>query len=388
MTTLLTTVLCVLIVSISALAVILNRNKRKQLKDENRIIINSVPAMIWFKDRNNRILRCNTLAAQTMGLSVAAMEGHLTTEFYPDEAGKYFSDDLEVINSGSPKLGIVELLSVQETKVWVRTDKVPYRNLKGEIIGVIVFAIEISHEKLIEERISKLADELRRAVALRDEFMSIASHELKTPLTSLTMQLQYLTQVSVSPEKLNSIVNKALIQVHRLASLISDMMDVSRISGGQLALKIEEVDLGQLIDDVLKQYAEQLQEAGCICEVCISQSAIGHWDRFRIEQVLINLLTNAMKYGRGKPISISVVRVGDVARLVVKDSGVGIPLQDRERIFERFERAAPQGVSGLGLGLYIVRQILSKHGGTVHVESERDLGSSFIVELPLRCSSR
>jgi PAS domain S-box-containing protein len=375
-------VFCVFILALWG--VILNRAKTKRLEDENRIILNSVPAMIWFKDRNNRILRCNSLAARNRGLKIEEMEGHLTTDFFPDEAGEYFADDLEVINSGKAKLGIVELLAVDSQKIWVRTDKVPYRNLKGEVIGVIVFAVDISHEKQAEQKIAELADDLKRAVTLRDEFMSIASHELKTPLTSLSLQLEYLREFQVSQEKLVMLVSKSKTLVDRLAKLVNEMLDLSRISEGHLSLQREEVDLCQLTYETLQQCAEQLQIAGCSVDVYAPQSVIGCWDRFRIEQVLVNLLTNAMKYGKGKPITISVTKEGAGARLVVKDRGAGISPDDRERIFERFERVAPKGMSGLGLGLYIVRQILLKHAGTICVESEVGFGSSFIVELPLQ----
>ena len=162
----------------------------------------------------------------------------------------------------------------------VCTDKVPYRDATGKIIGVIVFAVDISHEKYAEQRISELADELKRAVVLRDEFMSIASHELETPLSSLSLQLEYLAKFSLSPEKFSSLLTKAKTQVHRITDLINVMLDVSRISSGRLALEAEEMDLRQMVYDVIQQFAEQLQEMGCLVEVNAPDAVVGCWEKF------------------------------------------------------------------------------------------------------------
>ena len=173
-------------------------------------------------------------------------------------------------------------------------------------------------------------------------------------------------------------------QIDRLTRLVEDILDVSRISSGGFALAIgEPVDLVTSLRDVLERSAAALALAGCCVTIEAPVSVVGRWDRGRIEQVILNLLTNAWKYGGGKPIHCTVRSLGDHAMLAIRDEGIGIAAADHERIFQIFERAVSKDeVSGLGLGLYIARRIVEAHGGTIRVESEPGKGATFTVELP------
>jgi len=231
----------------------------------------------------------------------------------------------------------------------------------------------------------------QKAVASRDAFLSIASHELKTPLTSLTIQTQLRRRQldrgrfeSFSPFNLIRMVESDARQLDRLNRLIDDMLDISRIASGKLTVNFEPVNLTHLLREAADRQVDQFGKAGCELTVSGDEHAVGLWDRFRIEQVITNLLTNAMKYGAGRPVHASVRIVGANAILEVADHGIGIAPADQERIFRQFERAVgPSEVSGLGLGLYIVKQILDLHHGSVWVESELGKGSKFFVSLPL-----
>jgi signal transduction histidine kinase len=166
--------------------------------------------------------------------------------------------------------------------------------------------------------------------------------------------------------------------------LIEDLLDVSRITGGKFAMNPEEVDMTQLINEILDRYRVEASRVKCELVTSLPEKLIGGWDRTRIEQVFINLLTNALKYAAGKPIYISLSSRDQKVFLSVKDSGIGIQLKDQAKIFERFERAVePAAIGGLGLGLYISRKIVEAHGGAIRVESEPGKGANFIVELPL-----
>jgi PAS domain S-box-containing protein len=235
-----------------------------------------------------------------------------------------------------------------------------------------------------------LYSEAQKAIAARDAFLSIASHELKTPLTSLTLQAQMRRRqldrenfAAFTPAKLVRMVEGDARQLDRLNRLIDDMLDISRIRAGKLAIHPEPVNLLQLVREIADRHAEQFARAGAALEVGGEDGVTGLWDRFRIEQVVTNLLSNALKYGGGKPVRVSVRAVGSEALLEVRDEGIGVAPADQERIFRQFERAVgPAEVSGLGLGLFIVKQILQLQGGTIRLESAPGKGSCFTVSLP------
>ncbi|WNG61503.1 histidine kinase [Archangium gephyra] len=232
---------------------------------------------------------------------------------------------------------------------------------------------------------------LERAVQSRDEFLSVASHELNTPLTSLKLQVQSLTRTlargdgaSLSREKVTSIIDRTDRQLRRLSRLVSDLLDVSRIHAHKLTLEREHMDLRELVHDVVDRISGEFTNMGVRLDIAPGPQVVGYWDRSRLEQVLINLLTNALKYGAGKPVRVEVAADGARVSLSVKDQGVGLREQDRARIFERFERAiSASEASGLGLGLYIAREIVQAHGGDISVESRLGEGSTFTVSLPM-----
>ncbi|HYH95108.1 ATP-binding protein, partial [Hyalangium sp.] len=230
---------------------------------------------------------------------------------------------------------------------------------------------------------------LEAAVRSRDEFLSLASHELKTPLTSLMLQAQLLQRRQergelLPPESVRRVLDQTTRQTQRLARLVNDMLDISRIAVGKLSLEQDTFDLAELADDVVAKLGPQLSEARCDVSVRAEEPVVGTWDRYRLEQVLTNFLTNAARYGPGKPVEISVCRLEERAELRVRDQGRGIAPEDQERIFRKFERAVDGNeVSGLGLGLFIVREIVEMHGGAVRVESAPGQGATFIVHLPV-----
>ncbi|HEX8440057.1 ATP-binding protein [Archangium sp.] len=238
--------------------------------------------------------------------------------------------------------------------------------------------------------------ESQRAVRLRDEFLAVASHELKTPLTPLRLLLQGLRRVvesrpgqPVEPERVLRAVEGGEAQVRKLAGLVNDLLDVSRLAQGRLPLHLEWVDLVALTRDVVEQFAAEATRAGCRVELLDGSPVVGRWDRVRLEQVVTNLLTNALKYGKGRPIALRVWGEGGVARLRVCDEGIGIAPEHRARIFGKFERAvSDRHYGGLGLGLHITQRIVQALGGTILVESEEGRGSTFTVELPLEAVRR
>ncbi|HEY0065662.1 MAG TPA: hybrid sensor histidine kinase/response regulator [Telluria sp.] len=233
--------------------------------------------------------------------------------------------------------------------------------------------------------------ELERSVQMRDDFMSMVAHELRTPLNTLfletqlrEMQLNKGNLGAFSEGNLRKMVARDGRQIQSMIRLINDMVDVSRIRSGKLSIRPAQTELSALLTRIVSDLAQRTEAAGATIDLHAPHTVTGVWDEFRVEQVIINLLTNALRYGGSKPVTISLSARDGWAEIVVRDQGVGISPEDQLRIFKPFERAGTKDVrEGLGLGLYIARQLAESHGGTLEVESVPDQGAAFTLTLPL-----
>jgi signal transduction histidine kinase len=270
----------------------------------------------------------------------------------------------------------------------------------GEEAGVLTFAVDVTPHVLARQALDAEAGRLQQAVEARDELLSVASHELRTPLAVLRLQVQALQrsiaragedggEPDLSRHELNARLGAANRQVDRLVELIDSLLDVSRLQSGQLHLAPVEVDLPQLAAEVVERSRPAAAAAASTLTLEVADAALaGMWDRSRVDQILTNLVSNAVKYGLGKPI---FVRVGSEAGaggprafLTVSDEGIGIAPADHARIFDRFARAVPRECySGLGLGLWISRQLAESLGGSLTVDSALGQGARFTLSLPL-----
>lgn len=241
-------------------------------------------------------------------------------------------------------------------------------------------------------RQEELYRQARLEVEARDRLFSVAAHELRNPLAVLELQGQLLARlldrsrnetVEQVIEPAKTIVEKVRRQSTRLGILVGKLLDVGTIGAGRLQLTRETVDLAEVVSTVLERSRPDLERSGSVVTAEL-RPARGHWDRVRLEQVIDNLISNAAKYGLGRPIRVFVESDPKVARVGVEDMGSGIPVEARERIFRPYERMAETcGQPGLGIGLYVTAEIVKAHGGTIKVEGMPDGGSRFVVELPI-----
>ena len=262
------------------------------------------------------------------------------------------------------------------------------------LVGLLTLHEDLQYERdlraVAEQQSDRLVADLRAAVAARDEFLSVASHELRTPLTTLRLVTTTLSRrLAQSTSDGSSDLSRQIAvidrQVGRLEALTAALLDVSRITSGRLALHLEPVDLVVLVHEIVNRFRADQSEGAPVIEFRSDVSVIGEWDSSRIDQVVSNLIANAISYGKGKPIHVSVAAADDVGRITVKDQGIGLASDQRTRIFERFERAVSSfNYSGLGLGLWIAKQIVDAHHGTIDVDSELGQGATFTVTLPRR----
>ncbi|WP_421541341.1 GAF domain-containing protein [Myxococcus fulvus] len=253
----------------------------------------------------------------------------------------------------------------------------------------LALAQELARRSALAIDNARLYREARHAIRLREEFLSIASHELKTPISALQLQVQSLLAglkrgpTALTPERLGRALEVVDRQVKRQTQLIHDLLDVSRISAGRLELSPEPLDLSALVREVVERFEPELERTGTPLELTLAPESFGLWDKLRIDQVLTNLVSNAVKYGRGNPVHVVMTVGPESVRVEVCDGGIGIGEENLARLFHRFQRAVSErNYGGFGLGLWISRQIVEAMGGRITVKSELGVGSTFSVELP------
>lgn len=313
------------------------------------------------------------------------IEDTIANRIHPEDADKTAKLLTTAISENGIYSAEYRMLQPDKNYRWVYSRGEVVKNSAGEAVGMSGVSVDIQEQKITEEN-------LLQAVISRDEFLSIASHELKTPLTSLKLQAQLHQRLikkdhpdAFAPQRVKEFVSQTERQVLRLTRLVDDMLDVSRIRSDKMTIIRSSFDICELLRETANFLEDQFLKSHQSKPMIETEpeSIEVNWDKFRIEQVLFNLFTNAIRYGDKKPVRAKISEIPAGVRIEVADEGVGIALESREKIFDRFERAIHANeVSGLGLGLFISRQIVNAHGGKIWVEENSPRGSKFIVELP------
>jgi len=350
------------------------------------LVENARDYAIFMLDTTGHVASWNAGAERIKGYAASDILGQHFSKFYLDEeirTGKC-ERELEIALAEGKFEEEGWRLRKDGTRFWANVVIAPLRDSRGTHIGFSKITRDLTERRAAElDRLSLVR--AQEALRLRDEFLSVASHELRTPLVALQLQLESLDiQSGAFEPKLVAKIARARRNATRLADLITTLLDVSRIAEGRLTLSVRRVDLGELVRDVVDRLEESAAVAKNVVVVSGETRLFAICDPLRMGQVLSNLLSNAFKYAAGTPVEIHLERQGDIAVLLVEDRGPGIAENQLERIFDRFERAASmRNYPGMGLGLYVAREIVNAHGGSIRASNRGDGGTAIEIKLPI-----
>ncbi len=369
-------------------------------REDLQTILDSSPIMIFLKDRENRFIHINKTLAKVAGLPKEAIEGKNVMEFFPDKAQDYWEEDKEVITSGKAKNGIIKLIETPNGPLWVQTDKIPYKDRDGEIIGIIGFSVDITERKLAADRLQTLNDELEQRVEERTrelqethiqylhaeklaaigKLSASIAHEFNNPLQGIMAVLKGLKKRAILEEEDRELLDAAIDESNRMKKLIRSLQDFNRPSSCAKAV----MDVQKTIDSLLllhksdfknKRISVQLNHAKRLPQIIAIPD--------QIKQVFLNLLTNAADACQlpGGVITVSTWQEDDKVAISIQDTGIGIQPEHMGFLFQPFYTTKPE-VKGTGLGLSVCHGIVKNHQGEIRVESQPGKGATFTVLLP------
>jgi len=370
-------------------------------------IFDLLPASVFIKDRNNQLLEFNEAFRELMRISREELLSKTTNELFPD-AEKYKTDDLEVIETCKPKLNIIEEVIVPGDVKWLKTDKVPLTNEKGEIIGVLAISQDITQQKIVQDKLAatqeklrrlnnelegrvkertkellKSNEELKRINTDLDNFIYIASHDLKSPIDNIEGFIHLLRDslAGRTTDEQEEFLNRMTTSVNRFRKTI---IELRKITAMQRYLKDdeEETDLNMAVEDIKTEISSLIENTGASIITSFEVPLIKYGIK-NIKSILFNLITNAIKFRspeRKPVIKISSKEVDEGVLLSVKDNGLGLTPEEKNKLFIMFKRLHDH-VEGTGVGLYIVKRIVENNGGKIEVDSEKGKWTTFKILL-------
>lgn len=380
----------------------LPQQRRRQHELELTCMSNLLSAnweRVYFKDLQSRFLLVSAgwMAAYAPGRAAEELIGKTDFDVFSDQhASAAFRDEQQVIQTGEPIIGKVELETYGgRAATWVSTTKMPLRDERGQIIGTFGISRDVTAQVRAEDTLARQAlqltaqnQSLRELDRLKDEFIDLISHEIRTPLASIIGYVELLREEGISRPDADLCAEVIQRNAKRLQHLVGDLLFLSQIQSGKMAMEFQDADLAGIAASALEELRPEAQRKHI--ELALSATDVPRLvvDPIRIAQLLGNLLSNAVKFTPdGGRVEVRLRREGDQVVLAVADTGIGIPAVDRERVFERFFRtaiAARHAIQGTGLGLAVTKAIVDAHHGTIAVDSDEGRGSTFTVCLPLR----
>lgn len=360
-------------------------------------LMDNIPDVIYFKDRKGRLILVNRAHAKGLGLTPKQVIGKTDFDIFPRErACKMLEDDMRVIKNGKPIIDKVERATRADgIDNYVSTTKVPRYDEKGNIIGLIGITRDITkrmhleHLKDEKESIEKKLEAAQELNKLKSEFISIVSHELRTPLAIVKEAVHLISDEVPGPvnQKQRDVLKNANSNIQRLKKLIDDLLDISRIEGERFKLHYSLVNLNELLEESSDFFKKLASQKGVNLDYLLPKNQVNIFiDAERINQVISNLINNAIKFTeQGGNVKIEVRVMEDKVRVGVIDTGIGISKQDRDKLFHKFVQVSKNHEAqrqGVGLGIYIAKELIEMHGGEIWVESKLGVGSKFYFTLP------
>jgi PAS domain S-box-containing protein len=363
-----------------------------------RNLLSTTEERVYFKDLMSRFLFVSEgwLAAYAPGRSADELMGKTDFDVFSSEhAAAAFADEQRIIRTGEPIAGLVERETYSgRADAWVSTTKMPLVDAHGQIIGTFGISRDVTAQVTAEHALAQQAKELstqneqlRELDRLKDEFIGLVSHELRTPLTSIIGYIALLRDERSKGLNVDHFAEVIERNAQRLLRLVGDLLFLSRMQSGQLAMELRGTDLAAIAAEAVAEMRPEAERKNVSLALSGGDVPMFAADPTRIAQLLGNLISNAVKFTpEGGRIDVQLGTDGDHAVLTVTDTGIGIPAADQELIFERFFRSASatrQVIPGTGLGLTISQAIVEAHNGTITVASEEGRGATFTVRLPL-----
>lgn len=367
-----------------------SENRYKYLSTQFEAILDHIPGLVFYKDKNNNYITVNKYVALAHGVEKDQLEGKNLSLLYPKEdADYYWQNDLEVINSDQAKLNFEEPWDTGTEKRWVNTSKIPFKDENGEILGVIGLAFDITEKKEYEKQIMLQNEQLHELNITKDKFFSIIAHDLKNPFNGILGFSEILVDnlADYELDQINEMVKLISESAQSAYALLENLLYWSKSQTGSIEYSPNEVDLQQLIVEVLDVIAAIRQAKNIAISYEMPESILILADRNMLSTILRNLLTNAIKFTpKSGAIKIVVAVDATTVQISVQDNGVGIEQDKMDKLFKINEKTSTAGTEneqGTGLGLILCKEFVEKHGGEIWVESEVGVGSEFKFTIPL-----
>lgn len=369
-----------------------------ETKNMLQAVLNTIPVRVFWKDKQNKYLGCNAMFAGDAGL-LSAEEIIGKDDFdmpWKDQAALYQKDDQFIMQKDQSRIAYEEQQTQQDKTIWVETSKIPLKNSNGVVYGVLGTYHDITERKQYEEDLITSKEEAEIANNAKNEFLSRMSHELRTPLNAILgfSQLMELSNENLTADQINN-NSHVLTAGKHLLNLINEVLEISKIDAREIPLQIESINIGELINEIINMLNPLAAGKKIKIEYLLNDDIIIETDRARLKQILINLISNSIKYNKDNGSVIIKANLNDSEQdkqesviIQIKDTGIGIKPEDQKRIFEPFGRADEfnKEIEGTGIGLVVTKKLLELLKSSMRFESEFGSGSVFEIKVPVKLS--